>query len=135
MIVAFSGVLDEIVDSETGTLKKDEILNRLMSVVNKKMLYDADMSIVFETEGGNQQLTEIADCIRKALDSYIQIETKDLNIKRTKSFPQLDVAVTADELSKIPEEAIHSFKLKFTPTTGTIVPSEDDDELDEYMLK
>lgn len=135
MIAAFSGVLDEIVDNETGTLKKEEILNRLMSVVNKKMLYDADMSIVFETEGGNQQRTEIADCIRKALDTYIQIETKDVNFKRTKSFPQLDVAVTADELSKIPEEAIHSFKLKFTPTTGTIVPSEDDDELDDYMLK
>lgn len=135
MIATFSGVLDEVVDNETGALKKDEVLNRLMSVLNKKMLYDADLSTVFETEGGNQQRTEIAECIRKALDSYIQIEAKDMNFKRTKSFPQLDVAVTSDELSKIPEEAIHSFKLKFTPTTGTIVPTEDDDELDDFILR
>lgn len=135
MIATFSGVLDEVVDNETGILKKDEILNRLMSAVNKKMLHDAEMTTVFDAEGGNQQRTEIADCIRKALDSYIQIEIKDVDFKRTKSFPQLDVAVTSDELSKIPEEAIHSFKLKFTPTTGTIVPTEDDDELDDFILR
>lgn len=135
MIATFSGVLDEVVDNETGILKKDEILNRLMSAVNKKMLHDAEMTTVFDAEGGNQQRTEIAECIRKALDSYIQIEIKDVDFKRTKSFPQLDVAVTSDELSKIPEEAIHSFKLKFTPTTGTIVPPDDDDELDDFILR
>lgn len=135
MIATFSGVLDEVVDNETGILKKDEILNRLMSAVNKKMLHDAEMTMVFDAEGGNQQRTEIAECICKALDSYIQIEIKDVDFKRTKSFPQLDVAVTSDELSKIPEEAIHSFKLKFTPTTGTIVPSDDDDELGDFILR
>lgn len=134
MVSSFAGVLYEIIDSETGTLKKDAILDRLMSVVNKKMLYDADMSEVFEVEGGNQQRTEIADCIRKALGSFIEVEIKDENFKRTKSFPQLDVAVTSDELSKMPEEAIHSFKLKFTPTTGTIVPSDDDDAIDDDFI-
>lgn len=133
MMNSFSGVLDEIVDGETGTLKKDAILERLMSAVNKKMLYDPDLSPFFETEGGSQQRIEIADCIRKALNTYVQIEIKDVDFKRTKSFPQLDVAVTADELAKMPEGSIHTFKLKFTPTTGSIVPSEIDDELDDFI--
>ena len=133
MTNSFSGVLDEIVDGETGTLKKDAILERLMSAVNKKMLYDPDLSPFFETEGGSQQRIEIADCIRKALNTYVQIEIKDVDFKRTKSFPQLDVAVTADELAKMPVESIHTFKLKFTPTTGSIVPSEIDDELDDFI--
>lgn len=135
MVASFSGVLYEIIDSETGALKKDAILDRLMSVVNKKMLFDADLSEVFEVEGGSQQRTEIADCISRALDSYIEIEIKDENFKRTKSFPQLDVAVTSDELARMPEEAIHSFKLKFTPTTGTVTPLDNDDELDDFFNK
>lgn len=135
MLASFSGVLYEIIDSETGALKKDAILDRLMSVVNKKMLFDADLSEVFEVEGGSQQRTEIADCISRALDSYIEIEIKDENFKRTKSFPQLDVAVTSDELARMPEEAIHSFKLKFTPTTGTVTPPDNDDELDDFFNK
>ena len=134
MISSFAGVLYEIIDSETGTLKKDAILDRLMSVINKKVLCDTNLAPVFDVEGGIQQRDEIADCIRTALDPYIETEIKDENFKRTKSFPQLDVAVTSDELSKMPEEAIHSFKLKFMPTTGTITPS-DDDELEDYMQK
>lgn len=57
------------------------------------------------------------------------------NFKRVKVFPQLDVAITADEMSKMPEDAIHSFKLTFSPTTCSLTEIEEDDELDDFEMK
>jgi hypothetical protein len=47
----------------------------------------------------------------------------------------LDVAVTADELEKCPKDAIHSFKLKFSPTTVDISEVETEDDLDDFVME
>ena len=45
------------------------------------------------------------------MEAIVKKLSVDANFKSLHSFPQLDVAITADELMNMPEEAIHSFKI------------------------
>lgn len=131
---AFTGTLYEIVDKGSGGLLTEVILDKQMEVIRKRFLYDTDLDPLFDGTDGKQLREQITTDIRMALDGLIRQEAKGGNFKRTKTFPQLDVAVTADELAQMPEEAIHSFKLKFTPTTCNISSLDEDDQLNDFDM-
>lgn len=59
----------------------------------------------------------------------------DANFKSLHSFPQLDVAITADELMNMPEEAIHSFKIKFSPRNYSVSQTDDDSLLEDFVMR
>lgn len=131
---AFTGNLYETVDKDSGELLAEAVLDKLMEVIRKRFLYDTDLDLLFDGSDGRQLREHITGGIRTALDGLVRQEAKDENFKRSKTFPQLDVAVTADELAQMPEEAIHSFKLKFTPTACNINSLDEEDELNDFDM-
>jgi hypothetical protein len=58
--------------------------------------------------------------VKSEITALVPQFCKNRKFKRTKSFSTLNVAVTADELSTMPKEAIHTCKLKFTPTSFNV---------------
>lgn len=132
---SFISGLHEAVDVKTGEVNCDVVVKRLMDVVLKKFLGDSDLDKLFEGRNGNELKQVAEDNVREALNGLVLKSAEGNNFKRVKVFPQLDVAVTADELAKMPEDAIHSFKLKFSPTTCNITDLEEDEELENFNMK
>lgn len=132
---AFNGYIREAVNQETGQLISDKVHDRIVLTLRKKFFYDSDLDNLFEGKEGedlrNALVTESANIVRKKIEE----ESKDENFRRRRSFPQLDVAVTSEELSKLPEDAIHSFKIKFSPTSCNVTSLEDDSWLYDFDMK
>lgn len=132
---AFKSGLYESVDHKTGEVIVDVTVRKLVDVAIRKFLNDTDLEDLFDGRDGKELKSTAETEIREALKGLVEKFSEGKNFKRVKVFPQLDVAVTADELSKMPEDAIHSFKLTFSPTTCSLTEIEDDDELDDFNMK
>lgn len=135
MINSLRSNLFEAIDTSNGMIKTDVVTSKLMDVVRKKFLYDTDLNELFADKDG-EQLREDADKnALQTIEGLVMKLSKDTNFKKSETFPALDVAVTADELVKIPEEAIHSFKLKFSPASVSITQLEEDHWLDDFVMQ
>ncbi|MBQ0048493.1 MAG: hypothetical protein KBT33_13480 [Prevotellaceae bacterium] len=132
---AFNGSIKDIVNQDTGELLTDKVCEKIMTTLKKKFYYDTDLDGLFEGSDGealrNRLITEVTTLIQ----AKITFDAQDENFKSKRSFPQLDVAITSDELMKLPEEAIHSFKLKFSPTACTITTLDDENWLEDFEMK
>lgn len=132
---AFDSNLYESLDIQTGHVQVGTVVVKLMDVVRKKFLYDTDLDALFDgTEG--KTLREEADTVAAdALKTLVGKLSEGVSFRRVKSFPKLDVAVTADELEKMPGDAVHTFKLKFTPTLCSVSSWEEEDELADFVMQ
>lgn len=132
---AFDNNLYEFLDSVTGYVQTEMVVTRLMDVVRRKFLEDTDLNSLFEGIDG-QALREDADVMAaSALKVLVERLSDGVSFKRIKSFPQLDVAVTAEEVEKMSEDAIHSFKLKFSPAMCSVTSLEEDEELEDFVME
>lgn len=132
---AFRNNLYDAVDSTNGMAKVDVLINKFMDVIRKKFLYDSDLSTLFVGEDGMALRKEADENVVNAITGLVEQLAKDVNFKSLKSFPQLDVAITSDELVSMPEEAIHSFKLKISPRSYAISQLDDDEFLEDFVMK
>lgn len=106
-----------------------------MDVIRKKFLYDTDLKNLFANEDGALLRDEAENNVQTVIAGLVEKLSKEANFKKLKSFPQLDVAITADELASMPEEAIHSFKLKFSPRSYAITQLDDEDFIEDFVMK
>lgn len=132
---AFDNNLHESIESKTGKVEIDLVLDKLMDVVRMKFLNDSDLDLLFQDTDGKALKQEADDAAQSALETLVKRLSNGVCFKRTKTFPMLDVAVTADELERCPVDAIHSFKLKFSPTTVDISEPETEDDLDNFVME
>lgn len=135
MMNSFRTNLFEAVDSTTGEVKTDVVTNKIMEIVLKKFLYDTELNDLFAGKDGEQLRVDADNNARQTIEGLVVKLSKDANFKKLKTFPALDVAVTAEELANMPEEAIHSFKLKFTPTNVSITQLEEDPWLEDFVMQ
>lgn len=132
---AFRSHLFEAVDNDTGSVKTEVVINKLMGVVRKKFLYDDDLDDLFSGDDGNRLRDTAEKNIQKAIEAIVEKLSVDANFKRLHSFPQLDVAITADELMNMPEEAIHSFKIKFSPRSYSITQADEEFMNEDFVMR
>lgn len=132
---AFANHLHESVDSKTGDVQVDTVCSKLMDVVRVKFLNDSALDKLFQGVDGKTLKQEADDKARTAIDGLVRKLSEGSCFKRIKTFPLLDVAVTADELEKCPEEAVHCFRLKFSPTTVSVTELERDEELENFVME
>lgn len=132
---AFNNSIHETIDRNTGYLLTERVVERLMEVVRKKILDSTDLNILFGDTDGKALRAEVEQNVKRVLDELVRNESKDISFRRNKTFPLLNVAVTADELANMSEDAIHSFKLKFSPTTCNITSLEDDEDIEDFVMK
>ena len=119
---SFRNNLYDAVDSSNGS-------------VNNDVLYDTDLDDLFAGEDGEKLRDTAEKNIIKAMEAIVKKLSVDANFKSLHSFPQLDVAITADELMNMPEEAIHSFKIKFSPRNYSVSQTDDDSLLEDFVMR
>ena len=132
---SFRNNLYDAVDSSNGSVNNDVVISRLTDVVRKKFLYDTDLDDLFAGEDGEKLRDTAEKNIIKAMEAIVKKLSVDANFKSLHSFPQLDVAITADELMNMPEEAIHSFKIKFSPRNYSVSQTDDDSLLEDFVMR
>ena len=120
-------------------------LSRNMRNSFRNNLYDAvdssngsvnnDVDDLFAGEDGEKLRDTAEKNIIKAMEAIVKKLSVDANFKSLHSFPQLDVAITADELMNMPEEAIHSFKIKFSPRNYSVSQTDDDSLLEDFVMR
>ena len=132
---SFRNNLYDAVDSSNGSVNNDVVISRLTDVVRKKFLYDTDLDDLFAGEDGEKLRDTAEKNIIKAMEAIVKKLSVDANFKSLHSFPQLDVAITADELMNMPEEAIHSFKIKFRPRNFSVSQTDDDSLLEDFVMR
>ena len=94
-----------------------------MSVFEKEILEGEEIQKILSSPNGSEHREKIISSVRDALAETVADESMEQNFRRSKNYLQLDVAVTAEELEKMPETAIHDFKFKFAPTTHNVADS------------
>lgn len=132
---AFAHNLRECIDLESGTAIPEKITERLMGVVRKKFLDDTDLEALFAGSDGKQLKSSADENIQQALAALVKNETENNTFRQSKILPRLEVAITADELANMPEDAIHSFKLKFTPTSCVVTSLEEEGDVYDFVMK
>ena len=132
---AFRNNLYDAVDSGSGMAKTDVLVSRFVDVIRKKFLFDSDLNALFAGADGVELRKEADENVVSAITGIVEQLAKDINFKSLKSFPQLDVAITSDELVSMPEEAIHSLKLKISPRSYAISQLDDDEFMEDFVMK
>ncbi|MDR1226607.1 MAG: hypothetical protein LBK47_06880 [Prevotellaceae bacterium] len=109
---------------ENGSINTDELLNAAMEVAQAEFLTHRDLDTLFEDERGEELREEAAENAKIMAEGLVEKTTKDFNVARKKVYPSLDVVVAADELQKLPEDAIHSIRFKIQPKYYSVVDAE-----------
>lgn len=130
-----SNELYESVNHNTGEVLIDVVVRKLTDVATNKILDDSILDSFLEGKDSKALKNTVTTNMHNALKELVKKLSEGKNFKRKKVFPRLDVAVTADELSKMPENAIHIFKLKFSPKSYTLTETDDEDELEYFNMK
>lgn len=129
---AFTGTLYDTVDPATGEVDADAVVCKLTEAVAVAVFDDPDLDGLFGEAEGRALRLAAEDDVRRALDELVRQRAAGRNFLQVHDLPQLDVAVAADALAQMPAEAIHSFRLKFSPAVCN-VPDADDAERSEFF--
>lgn len=106
-----------------GSIDYEMLQESILFVTDDKFLSHSDLEDVFidDTSG------ELRKSIRENLQANIQIMMprilKDVQIGRPGKYTSMDVTVSSEELSKLPDECIHTLRMKISPRD---LPAESD---------
>lgn len=98
-----------------GSIDYGMLQENILFVTDDQFLSHSDLEDVFidDTSG------ELRRTIRENLQANIQIMLprilKDVQIGRPGKYTSLDVTVSSEELSKLPDECIHTLRMKISP--------------------
>lgn len=94
------------------------------------MLCHPELEDLFAGEEGKAVRKKACSDMEKGIKDIMPQLTKDVNFKRKRIFPSVEITVSAEELAKLPEECIQSFRFKITPRSFplNILESEEDDK-------
>ena len=112
---------DSVISQFTNLLKDDGGINSkvlrscVMQTGNEELLYHPELINLFEGAEGQKLRKQTYTDLEKSMGDIIPQLIKEVNFKRKRIFPSVDVTVAADELAKLPEECIQSFRFKVIP--------------------
>ncbi len=108
-----------------GTIDYESLQEGILFVSDDKFLNHSDLEDLFMDDSAG----ELRKTIRENLQANIQIMLprllKDVRIGRPGKYTSMDVTVSSAELSKLPDECIHTLRMKISPRS---LPAESDAE-------
>lgn len=125
--------INELIDKADGKVKKGIVEEKVIEIIIDRFILDDDLEELFSGKSGEELKEEVIQNIKQVVSNQIESRIVNQNFKSLNTFPQLDVAITSEELASMPQEAIHSFKLKFSPRNYTLTQIES--EYEDYVMK
>lgn len=100
---------------EDGTVNENVLLGCVMSICEEKLLHHEELLVFFNRTGGDIIRERAKESIQSALADLLPKLLKDVNLKHRRIIPSVDVTVNSEELSKLPDECIHTLHFRVSP--------------------
>ncbi|NDV64481.1 hypothetical protein [Bacteroides sp. 224] len=111
---------------EDGMLDGTKLTKNIMQISENEFLNHKEITPFFAGEYTVNIKENAKKEVQAALTEIIPGLIKDSNFLRKRLLPSMDVVIAADELAKLPEECIHTFKLKISPREIPFYTEEDE---------
>ena len=100
---------------DDGSINESVLLDCLLSVCDEKLLGLEDLQVLFNRPDGENTRKDIRDNLENFLKNMMPSILKDINLKRKRIIPSVDVTLNSDELANLPEECIHTLHFHVSP--------------------
>lgn len=100
---------------DDGSINESVLLDCLLSVCDEKLLGLEDLQVLFNRPDGENTRKDIRDNLENFLKNMMPSILKDINLKRKRIIPSVDVTLNSEELANLPEECIHTLHFHVSP--------------------
>lgn len=100
---------------DDGRINEKVLLECILSVCDDKLLGHEDLQVLFNRPSGEETRKEIRKNLETFLKDMMPKILKDINLKRKRIIPSVDVTLNSEELANLPEECIHTLRFHVSP--------------------
>ena len=100
---------------DDGRINEKVLLECILSVCDDKLLEHEDLQVLFNRPSGEETRKEIRKNLETFLKDMMPKILKDINLKRKRIIPSVDVTLNSEELANLPEECIHTLHFHVSP--------------------
>lgn len=100
---------------DDGRINEKVLLECILSVCDDKLLGHEDLQVLFNRPSGEETRKEIRKNLETFLKDMMPKILKDINLKRKRIIPSVDVTLNSEELANLPEECIHTLHFNVSP--------------------
>lgn len=100
---------------DDGSINESVLLDCLISVCDEKLLGLEDLQVLFNRPDGEHTRNDIRENLKNFLKNTMPTIIKDINLKRKRIIPYVDVTLNSEELANLPEECIHTLHFHVSP--------------------
>lgn len=122
---AFAGSLVGYVNGATGKLLNDKVVERMIAAIKEKIFDDESEDNPFKEDRALKEREAVTGKIKTSLSKLVMEASKGKDFREPSVISHLDVTVNSGELSGLPENTVHLFKLNLTPTQMDVIDGEE----------
>lgn len=100
---------------DDGSINENVLLDCILSVCDEKLLGLEDLQGLFNRSDGDKARDKTREEIKTFLKNMMPTILKDINLKRKRIIPSVDVTLNSEELANLPEESIHTLHFNVSP--------------------
>lgn len=100
---------------DDGSINESVLLDCILSVCDENLLGHEDLQVLFNRPDGENTRKDIRDNLENFLKNMMPSLLKDINLKRKRIIPSVDVTLNSEELANLPEECIHTLHFHVSP--------------------
>lgn len=100
---------------DDGSINENVLLDSILSVCDEKLLGLEDLQGLFNRSDGDKARDKTREEIKTFLKNMMPTILKDINLKRKRIIPSVDVTLNSEELANLPEECIHTLHFNVSP--------------------
>jgi len=100
---------------DDGSINESVLLDCILSVCDEKLLGLEDLQGLFNRSDGDKARDKTREEIKTFLKNMMPSLLKDINLKRKRIIPSVDVTLNSEELANLPEECIHTLHFHVSP--------------------
>lgn len=100
---------------DDGSVNESVLLDCILSVCDEKLLGLEDLQGLFNRSDGDKARDKTREEIKTFLKNMMPTILKDINLKRKRIIPSVDVTLNSEELANLPEECIHTLHFHVSP--------------------
>lgn len=101
--------------NEDGSINEKTLERIILTIGEESLLNHGDIREMLDQNVNGDYDEKVKSAMKEAVSQGLPALIQDINVKRKRLIPSIDVCVSSEELSKLPEDAIHTLHLKVSP--------------------
>lgn len=101
--------------NDDGTINGQGLTKLVIATLADHLLHHKDLEGLFAKTGGDMVREKARQEMETALNNMMPKILEDVNIKRKRLMPSVDVTVNSAELASLPDECVHTLKFSVSP--------------------